>query len=185
MVYAFDKFRAYLVGTKVVVFTDHSAIKYLIAKKDAKPRLIRWILLLQEFDLEIRDRKGTENQLANHLSRLENAEQRKEDRIAINESFPDEQLFAIMKEAPWYADYVNYIVSGVLPPDLTSQQKKKFLHDVKFYLWDEPYLFKQGADQLLRRCIPEEEISDILHHCHASDYGGHYGGERTAFKVLQ
>ncbi|MCI32238.1 hypothetical protein A2U01_0053451, partial [Trifolium medium] len=70
VVFAFDKFRSYLVGTKVVTYTDHSAIKYLIARKDAKPRLIRWVLLLQEFDLEIRDRKGLDNQVADHLSRL-------------------------------------------------------------------------------------------------------------------
>ncbi|KAK8684027.1 hypothetical protein V6N13_040064 [Hibiscus sabdariffa] len=72
VIFAFDKFRSYLIGTKVIVHTDHSAIKYLLAKKDAKPRLIRWILLLQEFDIEIIDRKGTENQVADHLSRLEN-----------------------------------------------------------------------------------------------------------------
>ncbi|XP_070015891.1 uncharacterized protein [Nicotiana sylvestris] len=67
IVWTFDKFRSYLVGTKVIVYTDHSAIRYLFAKKDAKPRLIRWVLLLQEFDLEIRDRNGTENQVVDHL----------------------------------------------------------------------------------------------------------------------
>ncbi|KAL4333294.1 hypothetical protein GQ457_07G008150 [Hibiscus cannabinus] len=72
VIFAFDKFRSYLIGTKVIVHTDHSAIKYLLSKKDAKPRLIRWVLLLQEFDIEIIDRKGTENQVADHLSRLEN-----------------------------------------------------------------------------------------------------------------
>ncbi|KAL4340282.1 hypothetical protein GQ457_08G026760 [Hibiscus cannabinus] len=72
VIFAFEKFRSYLIGTKVIVHTDHSAIKYLLSKKDAKPRLIRWILLLQEFDIEIIDRKGIENQVADHLSRLEN-----------------------------------------------------------------------------------------------------------------
>ena len=71
MVFAFDKFRAYLVGTKVTVYTDHATIKYLIAKKATKPKLIKWILLLQEFDLEINDRKGIENQVVDHLSKLE------------------------------------------------------------------------------------------------------------------
>ena len=71
IVFVFDKFCSYLIGTKVIVFTNHETIKYLLTKKDAKPRLIRWILLLQEFDLEIQDRKGVENQIVDHLSRLE------------------------------------------------------------------------------------------------------------------
>jgi hypothetical protein len=70
VVFSFKKFRSYIVNSKVIVYTDHAAIKYLLAKKDAKPRLIRWILLLQEFDVEIRDKKGVENIVAGHLSRM-------------------------------------------------------------------------------------------------------------------
>ncbi|PIN11693.1 DNA-directed DNA polymerase [Handroanthus impetiginosus] len=103
VVFAFDKFRSYLVGTKVVVYTDHTAIRYLIEKKDAKPRLIRWVLLLQEFDLEIRDRKGTENQIADHLSRPESPAKTDEPNL-INDNFPDEQLLAIVaSDVPWTA----------------------------------------------------------------------------------
>ena len=169
----------------MTVFTDHAAIRYLVSKKDSKPRLIRWVLLLQEFELEIKDRKGTENQVADHLSRLENPDSTSQDRTLINESFPDEQLFAIQEEEPWFADIVNYLVSNIMPPNLTSAQKKKFLHEVKWYMWDEPYLFRQGADQIIRRCIPFCETEGILRDCHSTVYGGHYGGEKTVARILQ
>ncbi|CAN6554941.1 unnamed protein product [Malus baccata var. baccata] len=90
VVFALDKFRSYLIGTKVIVFTDHAALKYLFTKKEAKPRLIRWMLLLQEFDIEIRD-KGSENVVANHLSRMVH----NEESLPIVETFPDEQLLSI------------------------------------------------------------------------------------------
>ncbi|CAN6542443.1 unnamed protein product [Malus baccata var. baccata] len=91
VVFALDKFRSYLIGTKVIVFTDHAALKYLLTKKEAKPRLIRWILLLQEFDIEIRDKKGSENVVADHLSRMVH----NEESLPILETFPDEQLLSI------------------------------------------------------------------------------------------
>ena len=71
MVFACEKFRSYILGSLVVIHTDHAIIKYLMAKKDAKPRQIRWVLLLQEFDLEINDKKGSDKVIVDHLSRLE------------------------------------------------------------------------------------------------------------------
>ena len=107
--FACDKFRPYIVDSKVNVHTDHAAIKYLMEKKYTKPRLIRWVLLLQEFDLHIIDRKGAENSIADNLSRLENV---LDDPLPIDDSFPDEQLATInvSHSTPWYADYANYIL---------------------------------------------------------------------------
>ena len=115
IVFAFDKFRTYLIDNKVIVHTDHSAIKYLMTKKDAKPRLIRWVLLLQEFDLDIKDKKGTTNLVAGHLSRLEGHR----DEVRVNDNFPDEGLLVIedTKPVPWFFYYVNYLVAKVIPPD--------------------------------------------------------------------
>ena len=137
-----------------IVFTDHSALKYLLEKKDAKPRLIRWVLLLQEFDLEIKDKKGTENLVADHLSRLEN-EEKKDLEQPIDDNFPDERLLAV-KNLPWFADFVNYLAGHGTPPDFTYHQKKKFLSDVKYYYWEEPLLYRHCADQIIRRCVPEQ-----------------------------
>ena len=103
-------------------------------KKDAKPRLIRWVLLLQEFDLHIVDRKGAENPVADNLSRLENV---LDDPLPIDDSFPDEQLNVIstFRSTPRYVDYANYIVAKFIPPSSTYQQKKKFLYDLRHYFF--------------------------------------------------
>ena len=90
-------------------------------------------------------------------------------------------MFAI-SSLPWFADLANYKAVGVIPSDLTWQQKKKFLHDAKFFLWDDPLLFKRCADGMIRRCAPEEEFDSILWHCHGSSYGGHFSGERQQLR---
>ena len=99
VVYAIDKFRSYLVGAKVIIYTDHAALKYLLTKKDAKPRLIRWILLLQEFDLEIKDKKGVENTVADHLSRLQVTNMQD---LPINDFLRDDMLMTVTDSTPWY-----------------------------------------------------------------------------------
>ncbi|KAL0702271.1 hypothetical protein Bca4012_058393 [Brassica carinata] len=199
IVFAFEKFRSYLVRSKVIVYTDHAALRHLLAKKDAKPRLLRWILLLQEFDLEIRDKPGVENGVADHLSRL-----KIECGIPIDEGLPEEQIMAIgaviaacetgrkleevkatEEKEPWYADLVNYLAIGKEPLNLVGYAKKKFYKDVKRYYWDEPYLYILCKDQLYRRVVASEEIDGILTHCHGSSYGGHFATFKTVAKVLQ
>lgn len=184
IVFAFEKFRRYLIRSKVIVYTDHSAIKFLMSKRDAKPRLIRWVLLLQEFDMEIKDKKGTENVVAYHLSRLESFDHISGKSSVINEQFTDEHIFlihAICTEKlgtsllsprksrlnpefsdpseiefcasgeesfydPWFAEIANYFAGYHVPRDLSWNQRKKFLSEVKHYFWDESYLYRHCSD---------------------------------------
>jgi len=136
VVFALDKFRSYLLGTKVIIFSDHAALKYLIGKKEAKPRLIRWILLLQEFNFKIRDKKGCENLVADHLSRLPIPV----DDTPLKDNFPDENLFSANVVHPWYADIVNYLITGTVPSELPRSKKDKIKKDVRYFIWDDPYL---------------------------------------------
>ena len=182
IVFALDKFRSYLIGSTTIVYSDHAAVRYLMSKQDAKPRLIRWILLLQEFNLTIKDKKGAENVVADHLSRLTN--ESSIDTTPINDSFPDEFLLSV-DNMPWYANIVNFLVTGKMPPDWSSQDKKKFLTEVKKFYWDDPYLFKYCPDQIFRRCIPDNEISSVIKFCHSEACGGHFSSKKTAAKILQ
>jgi hypothetical protein len=109
-----------------------------LKKKESKPRLIRWILLLQEFDLEIKDKKGVENHMANHLSwlRIEDIQTK-----TIRETFPNEQLYVLHSSTrPCYIDLMNYLVTKEFPPGLSTSQKDKLQVNTKYYFWDTPYL---------------------------------------------
>ena len=120
MVFAYEKFRPNILGSHVVIHTDHATIKYLMENKDAKPKLIGWVLLLQEFDLEIKDKKGSDNVIADHLSRLERiAGTEKGTEIA--EIFLDEHLLMLLVQTPWYVDIVNYLACGVMPFEFSYQ----------------------------------------------------------------
>jgi hypothetical protein len=119
MVFAIKKFRSYLVCAKVIVYIDHAALKYLLTKKDAKPHLIRWILLLQEFDLEIRDKKGVENYVAIHLSCLQFKESAE---LPINDYMREDTLLKVSTTNPWYANIVNNIVADYIPPGVDRKK---------------------------------------------------------------
>ncbi|GKA67531.1 reverse transcriptase domain-containing protein [Tanacetum coccineum] len=158
VVYAFEKFRSYLIMNKSVVYTDHSALKYLFNKKDAKARLLRWVLLLQEFDFKVIDTKGAENYAADHLSRLENPYENVFDPKEITETFPLETLNVVTshddQNTPWFADIANYHAGNFLIKGMTSQQKRKFFKDIKHYFWDDPYLFfSNNVAESNSRCV--------------------------------
>ncbi|GJX67755.1 reverse transcriptase domain-containing protein [Tanacetum coccineum] len=132
VVFAFYKFRSYLILSKTIVHTDHSALKHLFKKQDAKPRLIRWILLLQDFDIEIKDKKGTENVVADHLSQIDNNESSNDSEV--NDNFPRETLMEVnTRNEPWFADFAKYLVGDIIPKEMTYQQKNKFFSDLKHY----------------------------------------------------
>ena len=103
-------------GSKVVIFTNHAAIKHHLTKADSKPRLIRWVLLIQEFDIVIKDKKGFENVVANHLSRWKNEEVTKEE-SEVRGEFLDEFLLQLTTR-PWFVDMANYKATGIIPEEL-------------------------------------------------------------------
>nr|GFC02473.1 reverse transcriptase domain-containing protein [Tanacetum cinerariifolium] len=187
VVYAFKKFLSYLIMNKSIVYTDHSALKYLFAKKYAKVRLLHWILLLQEFDFKVIDTKGAENYTANHLSRLENPYENVFDPKEINETFPLESLNKVAHQDPstsWFADFANYHAGNFIIKGMATQQKQKFFKDARHYFWDDPYLFRTCPDQIIRRCVAGQEAIDILNACHSGPIGGHYGANYIAKKVF-
>lgn len=160
--------------------------------------------MLQEFNLDICDKKGTKNVVADHLSRLEYL---KPDLGPINDTFTYDRLIATFRtnhsdnldlylelkienalevtNVPWYTNFVNYLAADIIPPDLNYQQKKKFFHDVKHFYWDEPLLFKRGADEIFHRWVPKEEVENIIKHYHSALYDGHAGISKTCPKILQ
>nr|GEW43599.1 hypothetical protein [Tanacetum cinerariifolium] len=142
-----------------IVYTDHFAIEYLFAKKDSKTRLIRWVLLLQEFTFK-----------------------------EINESFSLETLNMVSfngnLSTPWFADFANYHAGNFIVKGMSSQQKNKFFKDVKHYFWDDPFLFKICADQVIRRCVHGQEAIGILKACNYRPTEGHHGPNYTANKDI-
>nr|GEY64433.1 reverse transcriptase domain-containing protein [Tanacetum cinerariifolium] len=188
VVYAFEKFRPYLVLSKYIVYTDHLALEYLFNKQDAKPRLLQWVLLLQEFDITVRDKKGAENLAADHLSRLENPHQSVLDKMEINETFPLETLnmvcFRSDSSTPWFADFTKYHAGNFVVKGMSSQQKNKFFKDVYHYFWDGSFLFKICADQVIWWCVHGQKAVDILKACHNRPTEGHHGLNYTAKKVF-
>ncbi|GJR28593.1 reverse transcriptase domain-containing protein [Tanacetum coccineum] len=156
-------------------------IHYTTTEKE----MLAVVLLLQEFDITIRDKKGSENLAADHLSRLENPHKDVLENKDINENFPLETLGKIFSEStPWFADYANFHAGNFIIKGMTTQQKRKFFKDIKHYFWDDPYLFRICADQIIRRCVHRQEANDILKACHEGPTGGHHSANLTAQKLF-
>ncbi|GKE57978.1 reverse transcriptase domain-containing protein [Tanacetum coccineum] len=132
--------------------------------------------------------KGAENYAADHLSRLENLYENVLDPKEINETFPLETLNMVTSRGdprtPWFADYANHHAGIFIVKGMSTQQKNNFFKDVKHYFWDDPFLFKTCADQVLRRCVSGQEVVDILTAWHSRPTRGHYGANYTAKKVF-
>ena len=132
--------------------------------------------------------RKVENVVADHLSRLPtNGEAN--DTLPINEYFPDEQLFQITAHTnpslPWFADIANYLATGRIPLHWSSMDRKKFFRHVRYFSWEDPYLFKYCPDQVIRRCIPDDEVKSILEFCHSQACGGHFSSRKTTAQILQ
>ncbi|GKB27602.1 hypothetical protein Tco_0867003, partial [Tanacetum coccineum] len=144
------------------------------------------VLLLQKFTFKVIDTKGAENLAADHLSRLENPYENVLYPKEVNEPFPLVTLNMVTfrgdSSTPLFGDYANYHAGNFIVKGMSSQQKKKFLKDVKHYFSDDPYLFKICADQVIRRCVAGQEAFDILKSCHNGPTGGHYSANYTAKK---
>jgi hypothetical protein len=106
VVFTFEKIRSYIVNSKVIVYTDHATIKYLLAKKDVKPCLICWILLHQEFDVKIRDKKGVDNVVVDHLSRMNCGQ---DDKEPIEDKMRDDHLYRVLNKDTWMIDIIRAI----------------------------------------------------------------------------
>ncbi|GJW95060.1 reverse transcriptase domain-containing protein [Tanacetum coccineum] len=136
-----------------------------------------------EFDIEIKDKKGTENVDADHLSRID--KNKTSDDSEVEDNFPGETLMEInTRDEPWFADFANYLVGDIIPKGMTYQQKNKFFSGLKHYFWEEPYLFKSCSDGMIKRCVSGPETQIILDLCHHGPTSGHYGPNVIAKKGI-
>jgi len=130
----------------------------------------------------LRYNSGAENLVVDHLSRIEGPI----DFLLIRDNFPDEHLIQLHSShvTPWFADIVNFIVASIVPPHASRSQIDKLNSDAKYYVWDDPYLWRFGSDQVIRMCVPDHEIQSIVQFCHGTPTGGHFGPQRTATMIM-
>ena len=163
VVHSLNKFRHYIIGYQTFGNNNHAVIRYLMNKPYVNARIIRWFLLLQQFDLTIIDKPGKENVLVDFLSRV-NLPTGEEGMV--DDQMMEEHQFSVLVLSPWFADITNYLVLAQFPPHLSSKEKRKIVRKSTSFTWIGGNLFKICLDQILRRCVREEEVFYILLTCH-------------------
>jgi hypothetical protein len=134
---------------------------------------------LQDFDVEIRDKKGVENVVADHMSRMNHGQ---DDKEPIEDKMRDDHLYRVLDKDTWMINIIRAIRK--MPLDhLDKNTQRRIVSKSRKYFWDSPYLFKLGNDGVMRRCVPREERLEILRKCHLVEYGGHYSHFQTQAKV--
>ncbi|GJX46246.1 reverse transcriptase domain-containing protein [Tanacetum coccineum] len=153
-------------------------------KQEPNQGCVMGVNFLQELIITILDKKGSENLAADHLSILENPHKDVLENKDINEHFPLETLGVISNgSTPCFADFANYHAGNFIIKGMSTQQKRKFFKDVKHYFWDDPYLFRICADQIIHRCVFGQEALEILKACHEGPTEGHHSANLTAQKL--
>jgi hypothetical protein len=175
MVYALQKFRHYLLGGHFKMFTDHSALKYLVNKPVLGGRICIWLLLFQEYDFEIVVKPGRMNKGPNHLSRLEHGEET----TSLDDTLPDAQFLSIRKFNDHFAEIVQFLSTGMTPREYTVIQKKQLVVCARYFQLIVGQLYKMGPDEILRRCVMDSERPFIIADAHEGIAGGHYVGKET------
>ena len=165
----------------MVLYTNNSTVEYLSNKPITNGRVTRWLILLQEFDITIKDRQGKENLVVNFLSRVP----RTDDAVAVEDQLHVEHLFLVTMKTLWYVDVTNYLAVGKLPKHLMPRERKLIVQHNTRFSWIRAYLFHTGANMHICRCLREDEIYDILKPYHDGPCGGHFADHRIGHKVLQ
>ena len=180
IVYACKKFRHYVLGYHTTFITDHDCLKFLANQTDLSRRLACWMLLLQEYDFEVKVTPGKQHVNADYLSRLQHPEEGE----TLSDNFPDEHLFHLQTQDSLYYDIVQFMTKGIIPSKLTKHQLCVFYQKVGPYTLVKGVLHKLCNDGKIRRCLETLEAGKVIQQLHDKSAGGHFGVDSTTKKIL-
>ena len=163
-------------GAPFKMFTDHSALKYLVNKPELGGRICRWLLLFQEYDFEIIMKPGRLNARPDHLSQIDSGEEPSN----IEDNLPDAQLFSIQITYNYYADIIHFLTIGLAPAEFTKHQKKQLVVKAADFTLITGHLYNLVPDEVLHRCVMPHEKYAIIKEAHSGTAGGHFAGKLTA-----